>query len=594
MALRDSIRVIRYLLRNNGLRFLGILVLSLVTGILEAANVAAIYPILTSAFAGGTGQNNFIISLFDKIAGLLPIDDRFIGYCIVFLIIAVLTFTSKVIFINFRIRFATNLVRRNQEEIFDKYVRADYQHFIDHQQGELIYNVVTGPNQIALLLSSIAELVQLAILSISVLVLLFSLSWMGTIAVIAITIGYHLLTRFIGKRVAYYSAAGEREANRETNVILNEVITGIKQVKVYNTGADWIKRFGRVIRRRWAYYVRRNIWQNVPVPFLFLVLYLAIGIIALLIKITAPLSFMDLVPIYGTFGFAIFRLFTMVGNISTYYLQLMSTLPDCEAIYSIQREKISTIEDGSKEFGSFHSSIQFRDVNFSYQGRTKTLKDISVSFEKGKTVAIVGRSGSGKTTIVSLILRLFQPDAGDVLIDGVDIKEYRLSSWLDRIGYVDQDTFIFNDTVKNNITLRSEKYTDEDVIRAAGYADAHDFITDLPEGYDTQVGDKGVRLSGGQKQRIAVARAMVRQPDILIFDEATNALDSVSEAAVQKAIDEISKDHTVIIVAHRLSTIDNADKIIVMARGRVAEEGTHGELMDNQKDYWQLYQGQAR
>ena len=594
MAVKEKFGVIRFLLRHNKLRFTWVLFLSLVTGILEAANVAAIYPILTAAFAGGSGESSIINSLFARLAELFPFEEPFISYCIVFLIITVLTFISKIIFINFRVKFATRLVQRNQEEIFNKYMMADYQHFIDHQQGELIYNVVTGPNQIAILVNSLAELVQQAIISISVLAFLFSLSWVGTIAVVVIGIGYHFLTRFIGKRVAYYSAAGEREANRETNVILNEVITGIKQVKVYNTTIDWIKRFNSVIRRRWAYYIRRNFWQHVPIPFLFLVLYLAIGIIALLISIIAPESITELIPIYGTFGFAIFRLFTMVGTMGTYIVQFMGTLPDCEAIYSIQHEKISTIEDGNKEFGSFNSSIQFQGVNFAYQGRTKTLKDISVSLKKGKTAAIVGRSGSGKTTIISLILRLFQPDAGEVLIDGVDIKEYQLSSWLDKIGYVDQDTFIFNDTIKNNITLRSEKYTDEDVIKAADYADAHDFITDLPQGYDTQAGDKGVRLSGGQKQRIAVARAMIRQPDILIFDEATNALDSVSEAAVQKAIDEISRDHTVIIIAHRLSTIVKADKIIVMTRGRVAEEGTHDELMDNQKDYWQLYQGQAR
>lgn len=591
---KSSFYIISFLLRHNRLRFAWVLCLSLVTGILEAINVAAIYPILTAAFAGGSGESGIIDSIFAGLAGLLPFEEQFISYCVLFLIITILTFLSKVVFINFRVKFATRLVQRNQEEIFNKYIRADYQHFIDHQQGELIYNVVTGPNQVALLVNSMAELLQQAIIAITVLAFLFSLSWAGAIAVIVIGTGYHLLTRFIGRRVAYYSAAGEREANRETNIILNEVITGIKQVKVYNTTIDWITRFNNVIRRRWAYYIRRNFWQNVPLPFLFLVLYLAIGIIALIISVVAPQSFMELIPIYGTFGFAIFRLFTMVGTMGTYLVQFMSTLPDCEAIYAIQNEEISAIEDGSREFGSFNAGIRFRGVGFSYRGRTGTLRGVSVNIEKGNTVAIVGRSGSGKTTIVSLILRLFQPDAGKILIDGVDIKEYRLASWLDRIGYVDQDTFIFNDTVRNNITLRSEKYTDDDVVQAAAYADAHDFITDLPQGYDTQVGDKGVRLSGGQKQRIAVARAMIRRPDILIFDEATNALDSVSEAAVQKAIDDISRDHTVIIIAHRLSTIVNAGKIIVMLRGKVAEEGTHDELMANRKHYWQLYQNQTR
>ena len=591
---KQSFHVIRFLLRHNKLQFLGVLLLSLTTGILEAANVAAIYPILTSAFPSGTGEVSIITSLFNRVADLLPFEEIFISYCIIFLIIALLTFMSKVIFIRYRVRFATRLVQRNQEEIFNKYMGADYQHFIDHQQGELIYNVVTGPNQIALLVSTMAELVQQAILAITVLALLFSLSWQGTIAVIVVGLAYHYLTRFIGKRVAYYAAAGELEANRETNVILNEVITGIKQVKVYNTATDWIRRFGNVISRRWAYYVRRNFWQNVPVPFLFLVLYLAIGVIALLIKIVAPLSFTELIPVYGTFGFAIFRLFTMVGSMGTYVVLIMGTLPDCEAIYSIERENISSIQDGDKEFDAFKSDIKFDAVTFAYRERAATLKDVSIDINKGETVAIVGRSGSGKTTVVSLMLRLFEPDTGALLIDGVNLKEFRLSTWLDMIGYVDQETYIFNDTVKNNITLRSEKYTDKDVTQAAGYADAHGFISELPDGYDTVVGDKGVRLSGGQRQRIAVARAMIRQPEILIFDEATNALDSMSEAAVQKAIDEVSRDHTVIIIAHRLSTIVNADRIIVMARGKVAEGGTHEELLAAKGDYWRLYQGQGQ
>jgi len=165
-----------------------------------------------------------------------------------------------------------------------------------------------------------------------------------------------------------------------------------------------------------------------------------------------------------------------------------------------------------------------------------------------------------------------------------------LSSWLNRIGYVSQDTFIFNDTIEKNITFHSDSYSHEQVIKAAKYADAHDFIITLPDDYNTITGDKGIGLSGGQAQRIAVARAMIREPEILIFDEATNNLDNISEAAVQRAIDEISKDHTVIIIAHRLSTIANADKIIVLENERVVEEGTHKQLLANRGAYWELCQ----
>ncbi|GAG11435.1 unnamed protein product, partial [marine sediment metagenome] len=192
-----------------------------------------------------------------------------------------------------------------------------------------------------------------------------------------------------------------------------------------------------------------------------------------------------------------------------------------------------------------------------------------------------------------LLLRLFDPTKGEILIDGVDLREYRLSSWLNKVGYVSQDTFILNDTVKNNIAFGSDRYSHEEIVRAAKFADAHDFFSELPEGYDTLVGDKGVKLSGGQRQRIAIARAMIREPEMLIFDEATNALDSISEEIVQEAIDRISKDRTVVIIAHRLSTIVNADRILVMEDGRLVEEGTHSELMENRGTYWELYNSQS-
>jgi ABC-type multidrug transport system fused ATPase/permease subunit len=585
-----SLRVIWFLLRQYKLRLLVVLVLSVVVGGLEAANIAAIYPILTAAFPTGAGDGNTIVLLFNRVASLLPIQDTFMGYCVIFLLIALLAFIAKLVFITYRVRLAANLVQRHQRDIFNKLIMADYQYFIDHKQGELLYNVVTAPNQIAILVTSLTELVQQAILSISVLLLLFSLSWQGTIAVILFGLGYYYLTSFLGKRVSYYSATHEMVAQRETNVIINEVITGIKQVKVYGTTADCIDRFDIAVKRRWQHYIMRNIWQTVSTPFLFFVLYLAIGIIALVIKIVAPASYMELIPAYGTFGFAIFRLFPIIGTVGGLTMQIMGALPNCEAVYTIERERITYIEDGQKELSSFKHGIQFEDVTSSYNGSDKVLKDVSIYFKKGTTIAIVGRSGSGKTTVINLLLRLFEPDNGQIKIDGSDIKEYRLSSWLDKIGFVDQDTFILNDTIKNNITFRFAGYSDEDVVKAAKYADIHEFIAELPNGYDTLVGDRGVRLSGGQRQRIAIARAMIREPEILIFDEATNALDSISEAAVQKAIDEISKGHTTIIIAHRLTTIANADKIIVLSRGRVVGEGKHRELMEKRGTYWELYQ----
>jgi len=589
---KDIFKIIWFFFKPYKLRILVLFILSLLVGSLEAANVAAVYPILSAALDTGFGEGNIILSLFRGAANLLPIEGEFIAYCAIFLLIALLAFAAKLISVIFRVKFAASLVKKNQSEVFNKFIKADYQYFIDHKQGELLYNVTSAPQRLSGLITSVTELMAQAILSISVLLLLFSLSWQGAIAVLLIGLGYHYFTRYLGKKVSYTAGKGEQEAVRKGNVILNEAITGIKEVKVFVTGENWLDRFNSAMKQRWAHLIRYSIWQQIPSPILMLILYLSIGIIAMLIKIIAPASFFQLIPLFGTFAFALFRLFPIIGAMGGLTMQIMAALPDCEAVYSIRTDEITHIKDGEKELSSLNSNIKFNNVSFAYKGRLKILKNISTTFEKGKTTAIVGRSGTGKTTIINLLLRLFEPDKGEVRIDGLNIKEYKLSSWLNKIGFVGQDTFTFNDTIRNNITFRSEKYSDGEITKAAKYADAHSFISELPKGYDTLVGDKGVRLSGGQRQRIAVARAMIREPEVLIFDEATNALDNISEAAVQNAIDEISKDHTVIIIAHRLSTIVNADKIIVLGDGRILEEGTHKELMEKEGAYWELYRSQ--
>jgi ABC-type multidrug transport system fused ATPase/permease subunit len=187
---------------------------------------------------------------------------------------------------------------------------------------------------------------------------------------------------------------------------------------------------------------------------------------------------------------------------------------------------------------------------------------------------------------------LFDADKGQIKIDGIDLKEYKLSSWLNRVGFVSQDTFVLHDTVKNNITFGSDGYSDKEVTQAAKSANAHDFILEFPQGYDTIVGERGMKLSGGQKQRIAIARAIIKKPDILILDEATSALDNIAQTLVQEAVNKISKERTVTVIAHRLSTIIDADKIIVVENGRVMEEGTHRELTKKRGAYWNLYKSQ--
>lgn len=583
-----SLKILWFFFGQYKLQVLLMVTLSIIVGGLEAAGVAVVYPILSAAFQDGFVRENFVLSLFSTLASLLPVADEFVAYCLLFLILAVLIFAVKLVFITYRLAFAARIVVKSHNDIFYKFIQADYQYFMDHKQGELTYNAITAPHSLQTLVTSGAELGAQTILSVSVIILLFSLSWQGTVAVLLMGLMYYLFTRYLAERVAYDAAKRQAQALTESLIVLNEVFSGIKQVKVFAIAEDWLRKFRDTISRHWYHYVRRSAWQQALNPLLILILYLFIGIIALIIRVLAPNSFTDLIPVFGTFAFAVYRLVPIMGGITNATMDIRSSLPNCERIYNILREKLTNIEDGGQELKSFQSGIEFDNVSFGYPEREKVLENISATFEKGKTTAIVGQSGAGKTTIINLLLRLFDVNQGEVKIDGVDIRQYKWVSWLDKIGYVGQETFIFNDTIRNNITL-GPKYSYEEVVKASKYADAYSFIVEMPDGYDTLVGDKGMKLSGGQKQRIAVARAMIRNPQILIFDEATNALDSISEAAVQKAINNLARDHTVIIIAHRLSTVVNADKIIVLGDRRVLEKGTHKELMAKGGAYYNLY-----
>ena len=471
---------------------------------------------------------------------------------------------------------------------------ADYQYFIDNKQGDLIYNIAVAPSQLSTLVLSTTELVSQVVLSVSVITLLFSLSWRGTIIVLGVALLYYFSTRFIAKDISYPAGKGERDAASEGNTVLTESIAGIKQIKTFTTAGNWISRFTGSVERRWNYSFKQIIWQQIPPYALMALLYISIGFISITIKVSSPEDFIVIIPLFGTFAFAAFRLSPIMSSVGMMTMQIMGALPNSEAVYRLENEELSKIKDGSLEFSTFESDIEFDDVSFIHKGRSKTLSNISLCFKKGKTTAIVGRSGAGKTTIVNLLLRLFDPTGGEIKIDGIDLKDLKLESWLNKVGFVSQDIFMINDTIENNITFYADTYSREEVISAAKYADAHSFIMELPEGYNTVLGDKGMKLSGGQAQRIAVARAMIRNPEVLIFDEATNNLDTISELAVQKAIEQIARDHTVIIIAHRLSTIANADKIIMLKDGQVIEQGTHEELLGKKALYWELYKSQTK
>lgn len=295
-----------------------------------------------------------------------------------------------------------------------------------------------------------------------------------------------------------------------------------------------------------------------------------------------------------TFMFVLFRMMPLIEQVNGLRVELGSYGGSIAKIKEIltTEDKIY-LKDGELEFTHLENSIDFVSVDFSYNAfDNPVLHDINLSIKRGQTTALVGTSGAGKTTLADLIPRLYDPTNGEIFIDGIDLKDIKINSLRRRMAIVSQSTFIFNASVRYNIAYGVDDIDEDLVVQVAQQANALDFILDMPQGFDTVLGDRGVRLSGGQCQRIAIARALLRKPDILILDEATSALDSVTERLIQESLDHLSKGCTVIAIAHRLSTIVRADKVVVLEKGRIVEQGKYQELIERKGALWKYHQMQ--
>ncbi len=292
---------------------------------------------------------------------------------------------------------------------------------------------------------------------------------------------------------------------------------------------------------------------------------------------------------YSTFIVSINLFISPVTTLVAFVEQYQNGLTGFTRFLEIMDEKPENEKPDAVDMGTAQGKIEFKNVSFSYENKEEILDDISFTVEKGKTVALVGASGGGKTTICHLIPGFYQISEGEILIDGKDISSVTFDSLRKNIGIVQQDIFLFNGTVRDNILYGRPDASDEDIIQAAKSANIHEYIMSLEKGYDTEIGERGVRLSGGQKQRLSIARVFLKNPPILILDEATSALDNATELMIQRSLDELCKGRTTVVVAHRLSTVRHADEIIVVDGGKIIEQGTHDTLMQKDGEYKRLY-----
>ena len=420
----------------------------------------------------------------------------------------------------------------------------------------------------------------------------------GVVAVMLIDWKFSLITLVLfpvcivpvalfGRKVRKAGEAEERLAG-EMNVILQETFAGIRLIKSYAEEKLMIKMFNRAAKRQFRNSLRVRKSTEITSPLVEIVAAAGVGL-ALFYVYAAELSAAKFLALMA----GIFLLYEPIKSLSRIHMLLQKCLSATTNIFELMRQPPAIVDaPDARELEKCRGEIVYEDVEFSYGPQAPALRGVSLRIEPGQRVALVGSSGSGKSTMLSLALRFYDPQKGSVSLDGHDLRGLQIESVRKHVGIVTQDTFLFHDTIYNNILFGRQDATKEEVEEAARQAYAHDFILAQPQGYESIVGDKGCMLSGGQQQRLSIARALLKNAPVLLLDEATSALDSESERMIQSALEKLSAGKTVVAIAHRLSTVLTADRIVVMSDGRIAAVGSHAELLRNSPDYRTLYEMQ--
>jgi ABC-type multidrug transport system fused ATPase/permease subunit len=480
-----------------------------------------------------------------------------------------------------------------RERLYQTYLNTPIRFFDSAQLGKITSTMLNEIINFSVMLSFLFSGITTILTLLAYLATLLIVSWKLTLIIVVMIglVGLGLTYLLQSIKSAGYAFL---EANQQMSVQVLDTLSGIRIVKTYGAESFESGNFKVLCRRveTLANQIKRQ--QNLIDPVtewatLVMAMVILVSSYALLIS-NGFLSPSQLL----IFMFALIRLIPVTKKINASRGYIQENLATLDKIAEgLELEDKYAVVSGNVPFTGLKRGIALYDVRFSYNGKDEVLRGFNLEIPKGKTVALVGSSGAGKSTLASLIPRLYDISSGIIEIDGQDIRNFELASLRHHIGVVSQDTYIFNNSIRDNIAYGLKDISDEQVIEAARLANAHEFISTLPNGYNTKVGDRGVQLSGGQRQRVSIARAILRDPEILILDEATSALDSQSEHLVQDAIERLRQNRTVIVIAHRLSTIRNADRIVVLDKGRVVESGGHQELLEKRGSYWSFHNLQA-
>ncbi|TVP61832.1 MAG: ABC transporter ATP-binding protein [Nodularia sp. (in: Bacteria)] len=484
-------------------------------------------------------------------------------------------------------RRLTSDMRRAGVELL---LEVDINYYTKMKLGDLMNRLNIEISRAAI---SVSNLIKLIILAITILVFIFillSISWELTIISTALLVCVTLVNQFAISRSKYFGKLLTEMSKKLTNNLI-ETLSGIRLVKATANEDLTYRKIDELIQARETAEFQSQVNSNIIAPMSEVTGLISLILIVFIGRTLFTNQIASLSAVLLTYLLVLLRLLPVVSQLNTLRSSFANNSASVDMVADfLQRQNKPLMVNGSLAYTGLQKGVYFNHISFAYPNHDQlVLKDVDLELPRGTTLALVGSSGAGKSTLAELLPRFYDPVSGYIAIDGVDIREFDIKTLRRAMGIVSQDTFLFNESVKYNIAYGKPGASEAEVITASKRANAYEFITKLPQGFDTIVGDRGVMLSGGQRQRLAIARALLQDPEILILDEATSALDTVSERLVQAAIDDLSRDRTTLVIAHRLSTVQQAHQIAVFDQGRVVELGNHNQLLQKNGYYSRLY-----